>query len=201
MVRAFALCCACVLAMPAAAAAEWHITPMVGLTFAGKTTLVDLEVGTGEVHPNIGIAGSFLSSGLFGVEAIATATPKFFQKDDAPVPFVESSRLTSLMGNIVVTVPQKWTEYFLRPFVSGGFGLLRTSKQDRPEFAQVLSTTTNLFGYNIGGGAIGFLSQRTGIRFDLRYYSTVRGTDVGAEAFGDAHLRYLTASVGVVIRR
>jgi hypothetical protein len=199
MVRALALCCACVLAMPAAAAAEWHITPTVGLTFAGKTTLVDLEVGTAEVHTNIGIAGTFLTSGLFGVETIATVTPKFFQNDDAPVSFVESSRLTSLMGNIVVTVPQKWTEYFLRPFVSGGFGLLRVSKQ---ELDEVFSTSLNLPGYNIGGGAIGFLTQRTGVRFDVRYYSTVRGVDRGPVAVGPVvNLRYMTASVGVVIRR
>ena len=201
MVRALVVCCACVLATPAAAFAEWHITPMVGLTFAGKTTLVDPEVATGEVHTNIGISGAFLTSGLFGVEAIATTTPKFFQSDDAPVPFVESSRVTTLMGNVVVTAPQKWTEYFLRPFVSGGFGLLRTSKQDSGEVAEVLSTTTNLFGYNIGGGAIGFFSRSTGVRFDFRYYSTVRGTDHGAVAFGDVHVRFLTASVGVVIRR
>jgi hypothetical protein len=201
MLRALALCCACVLAAPAAAFAEWHISPMVGLTFAGKTTLVDPEVATGDVHTNIGIAGTYLSSGLVGVEAIATTTSKFFQSGDAPVPFVGSSRLTSLMGNIVVTAPQKWTEYNLRPFISGGFGLLRTSKQDSGEVAEVLSTTTNLFGYNIGGGAIGFFTRSTGVRFDFRYHSTVRGTDHGPIAFGDVHLRYFTASVGIVIRR
>ena len=86
----------------------------------------------------------------------------------------------------------------LRPFVSGGFGLIRASKL---EAADLLSTTVNLFGYNIGGGAIGFLTRGTGVRFDLRYYSTVRGTDHGAIAVGDVHLRYMTASVGLVIRR
>ena len=62
-------------------------------------------------------------------------------------------------------------------------------------------STENLFGYNIGGGAIGFFSRSTGVRFDLRYYSTVHGSDHGPIAIGDVHLRYMTASVGVVIRR
>jgi hypothetical protein len=35
----------------------------------------------------------------------------------------------------------------------------------------------------------------------VRYYGTVHGTDQGANAFGEAHLRYTTASIGVVIRR
>ena len=58
MLRALALCCACLLAAPAAAFAEWHITPMIGLTFAGKTTITDLDQGTGKVHPNLSVSGA-----------------------------------------------------------------------------------------------------------------------------------------------
>ena len=56
-------------------------------------------------------------------------------------------------------------------------------------------------GFNVGGGAIGFLTKRTGVRFDLRYSSTLRGTDQGLMAIGPARLHYLSASVGVVMRR
>ena len=65
----------------------------------------------------------------------------------------------------------------------------------------ILSFTENLLGYNIGGGAIGFFSRTTGIRFDARYYGTVRGSDRGPIAIGDVNLRYMTLSVGLVIRR
>ena len=60
-----------------------------------------------------------------------------------------------------------------------------------------------LAGFNIGGGAVGFLSQNTGVRFDLRYYSTLHDTEPIPVTLGDApvHLRYMTFSVGVVIRR
>jgi hypothetical protein len=212
MLRALAVSCACLLAVPATALAEWHITPMVGLTFAGKTTITDLDEGTGKRHPNLAVSVALFGEGILGVEGIATTTPGFFQsgEESGLFPpgeqnsFVDSSRLTSLMGNVVVTVPRRWTEYFLRPFVSGGFGLIRVSKL---ETGEVFSATTNLFGYNVGGGAIGFLTRGTGVRFDLRYYSTVHGTDPAGGggrppiAFGDVHLRFMTASIGLVIRR
>lgn len=212
MLKALAVTCVCLLAAPATASAEWHITPMIGLTFAGKTTITDPDQGTGKRHPKIAGSVALLGGGLFGVEGIASLTPGFFQSGDESVlfrpgqetPLVESSRVSTLMGNVIVTAPRRWTEYGLRPFVSGGFGLIRASKL---ETFDLISTTVNLFGYNIGGGAIGFLTQRTGVRFDLRYYSTARGTDpvVGADqppiAFGDVHLRFMTASIGIVIRR
>lgn len=208
MLRALVVTCAALLAAPATAEAEWHITPMVGLTFAGKTTIVDPDQGTGKRHPNIAGSVALLGGGLLGVEGIASLTPGFFQSGDESVlfqpdgqtPLVESSRVSTLMGNVIVAAPRRWTEYSLRPFVSGGFGLIRASKL---ETRDLLSTTVNLFGYNIGGGAIGFLSRSTGVRFDLRYYGTVRGTYHGPIALGDGdvHLRYMTASVGIVIRR
>ena len=199
--------CACLMAWPATAAAEWHITPMLGLTFAGKTTLTDLDEATGKVHPNVSISGALLGGGLIGAEAIATLTPGFFQTGERPDVFqpgaqnrlVDKSRLFTLMGNLVVTAPRRWTEYNLRPFVSGGFGLMRISKQEA--LLDVFSFTENLVGYNIGGGAVGFLSRNTGVRFDFRYYSTVHGTFTGPIAVGDIHVRYMTASIGLVFRR
>lgn len=206
MLRALAACCACLLAAPATAAAEWHISPMIGMTFAGKTTVTDFDEATGKVHRNLSLSGALLGGGLLGVEGIASVTPSFF---GAKTVFVEKSRLTTVMGNVVVTAPRRLTEYNLRPFVSGGFGLMRISKQESCPVAicpvrpvpDILSFTENLLGYNIGGGAIGFFSRSTGVRLDARYYGTVRGSDRGPIALGDASLRYMTLSVGVVIRR
>src|SRR5215207_3681950 len=156
MLRALAVSCVCLLAAPATASAEWHITPMAGLTFAGKTTITDLDQGTGKRHPNIAGSVALLGEGLFGVEGIVTLTPRFFQSGDesglfpqtAEKSFVDESRVWAVMGNVVVAAPRRWTEYFLRPFVSGGFGLIRPTKL---ETGQVFSTSPNLFGYNIGG--------------------------------------------------
>lgn len=196
MLKTLAACVICVLASPAAAAAEWHISPMIGVTFAGKTTLQDFDQATGKVHPNLALAGTLLGGGLLGVEVLGSLTPGFFQTGDGT--FVKESRAYTVMGNLVVTAPRRWTEYNLRPFVSGGFGLMRASQIDALE---VLPASAGLLGYNIGGGAVGFFTSTTGVRFDLRYYGTLRGYDRGGIAIGEVQLRYMTAAVGVVIRR
>jgi hypothetical protein len=190
--------------MPATALAEWQITPMIGFTFAGRTTLVDPQHAVEKRHASVGGAVVLLGGGIVGVEALGIFTPGFFQTDQSrlseiPPVGIESSRALTLMGNVVLTTPRRLTEYSLRPFGSAGLGLLHTSQTQTVELLPPLRT--NMFGYNVGGGAIGFLSAHTGVRFDLRYYSTLRGTVQEGAAIGLARLHYMTASVGVVIRR
>lgn len=200
MLRSLALAVACLAATPAVAAAEWHFTPMAGYSFRGSTTLFDFEEGASKTHRQIGGSVALLGGGLFGVEAIGVYIPGFFQQDGRDL--LESSRTYALMGNVVVTAPRRWTEYSLRPFVSGGLGLLRASQTDKEE---TLPFNVSLAGLNVGVGAIGFLTERTGIRFDLRYYRTLRRTDQGVVSIDpvDARvdLRYLTGSIGIVFRR
>ena len=38
-------------------------------------------------------------------------------------------------------------------------------------------STANLLAYNVGGGAVGFITDHTGVRFDLRYYSSLSRAD------------------------
>ncbi len=199
MLRVLALCCLAVIANPAQASAEWHFTPMAGGTFFGSTTLLDPEMATDKVHLQVGGAATLVGSGLFGVEGIALFIPSFFRGEPAPlVPPLEQGRSFAFMGNVVVTAPQRWTEYGLRPFVSGGLGLMRASQLDR---AGLFPVTSNFAGYNVGIGAVGFLSQRRGLRFDVRYYSSLNRPDQGPVGFGPVHLSYMTASVGFVFRR
>jgi hypothetical protein len=194
MIRALTIC-VLVLATPRAAGAEWHFTPMIGETFLGRTSIIDLEAATGKHHKNLGGSVALMGGGVLGVEALVAWTPGFFQTGKQEL--LVKSRTLALMGNIMVTAPRRWTEYTLRPFVSGGFGLFNASKT---ELHAVFPTSVNMSGYNIGGGAIGFLSSRTGVRFDLRYYNNL-GSSENAACFGPCQLRYMTASVGVVLRR
>jgi hypothetical protein len=201
------VCCA-ILSLAAArpAHAEWHLTPFAGLTMFGSTNLVDPFQATGNVHLHAGGSVAWLSRGIFGVEAIGTWTPGFFEgessfEEDIPVGEVTvlNSRAFSLMGNVLVTLPQRWTEYGLRPFVSGGFGLMHAQRTDR---RPIFSGDLSVVGFNIGGGAVGFLTQRTGVRFDVRYHSTLsRSVDADSFAPDGGYLRYVTVSVGVVFRR
>lgn len=204
MFRTAALCLLLLGSSVSEAAAEWHFVPLAGMTMFGSTSMVDPELGTGRVHLHAGGVVSWLSRGIFGVEALTIWTPNFFDGDPTsdslldpganPVQ-VNDNRALSLMANVVITLPQRWTEYGLRPFISGGFGLMHAHNGD-----ELFPTTVNVRGLNIGGGAVGFLTNKTGLRFDVRYHSTLNQLE-GAPAFGDAHLRYVTASVGLVIRR
>ncbi len=194
MLKALAFCCAAIVAAPTMASAEWHITPLVGFSFAGNTSIIDLEDATRKVHRQFGGAVTLVGGGLFGVEGLFVYTPGFFEQRGGPR-FVQHSRTTALMANGVLTFPRRWTEYSLRPFVSGGIGRLGVNvKGDIP-------VDLSVAGFDVGGGAIGFLSPRTGLRFDVRYYSALHGTEHGAVSFGPVHLRYMTASIGIVFRR
>jgi len=196
--------------VPRPAAAEWQFTPTIGFTFAGTTTLLDFQQAAGKRHTSFGGTVTLLGGGVIGAEALVVFVPGFFEtsrpplSSDIPPPQLKSSRTSALMVNAVLTTPRRWTEYGLRPFVSGGFGVLHSTET----FEDTSVTPVDLFpvdagmaGFNIGGGAVGFLTKRTGVRFDLRYYSSLHDTDKGAMAIGLARLHYMTASIGVVIRR
>ena len=179
---------------------------MIGFTFAGRTTLIDPQLAASKSHVNLGGALSLLGAGVFGAETIVTITPRFFQTDRTPLDSavgrveIESSRTVSWMANAVLTTPRRWTEYSLRPFVSAGLGVVHASQTPRAD-ERGLPVRATMAGFNVGGGAVGFLTKRTGVRFDLRYSSTLRGTDQGLMAIGPARLHYLSASVGLVLRR
>lgn len=209
----FVACCLWLLLAPRPAAAEWHFTPTFGVTFAGSTTLLDLQQGTGKRHLNFGGIVSHFGDGVIGVEGIVIYTRHFFEfegsrdpADPLPIPIARSYTV-SATGNLVLTVPRKWAEYFLRPYVSGGFGLMRAVSIDQPPqtgSAQVFPVTSTMPAFTIGGGAIGFLSQNTGIRVDFRYHGSLRH-DPGSNTLNgfspELHLRYMTAQIGLVIRR
>jgi hypothetical protein len=201
MMRALTLSLILIVALAERAAAEWHFTPMAGVTAFGHTSLIDIEEGTGRRHRQFGGAVTLLGAGWVGLEGLVVWTPGLFESDDvnfsANQELVKSTRSIAGMGNIVLTLPRRWTEYSLRPYLSGGLGVMHVAKED----IGIFLVNLNLPAFNIGAGAVGFFSERTGLRFDVRYHSTLRRTDHGPVALGPVHMRYVTASVGVVFRR
>jgi hypothetical protein len=101
------------------------------------------------------------------------------------------------MGNVVVTIPRAWSEHGLRPFASGGFGLMHVA-QDYPQ--DVFVVRRNELGYNVGGGAVGPITERTGIRFEVRRFSYVRSRAIEGTSLDRENISYWTATVGVVFR-
>jgi hypothetical protein len=185
-------------ALPARAEAEWQLAPFIGWTFHTGTTLFDPAFGTEETHWNFGTSVSLLGAGPVGVEALFVYTPDLFGGGEGSV--VSTSRSIALMGNVVLTTPRSWNEYGLRPFVSGGLGLLHAGRDD---LASALRNH-NIVGLHVGGGAVGFLTTNTGLRFDLRYFRHLQPDavepDEEVDSFGDVELSYWTATIGVVFR-
>lgn len=182
---------------------------MAGVTFRGSTTLLDPQSGADRSHLQIGGAAALVGQGILGVEVVTVFTPSFFRGNGpkgsalSPTPLSDRVKLrhgrsAALMGNAIVTLPKRWTEYSLRPFLSGGFGVLSSSLVDE---AGLLPVKSDLPGYNIGGGAVGFLSDRVGLRFDIRAYRSLHRPYQGPVSFGPVRLSYATASVGLVFRR
>jgi hypothetical protein len=197
VLRLVMLCSVLQILVAAPARADWLFAPLLGLTFKGSTTIVDLEDGAGKSHWNFGGAATWLGAGPVGIEGLFVFTPNFFESGDLPA--FESSRSYALMGNVVLAAPLGWNEYGLRPFVSGGLGLLHAGLQTEAD-PRAFPINRNLLAYNFGGGAVGFISDHTGLRFDLRYFTSLERAEGEGLGFGPVRLSYWTTSVGVVLR-
>ena len=191
------------LGVPHSLSAEWQITPLVGFTFKGATSLFELEDAARLTHWSFGGAATLLGRGPLGAETLLVYTPGFFSRSE-PVfgvlpgfARVKSSRSYALMGNAVLTAPRSWNEYGLRPFVSGGVGLLHATMIDE---GNVSTFKRDMAAYNIGGGAVGFVTDRTGLRFDLRYFRNLRNEEDLLSTSGTRELHYWTAAIGIVFK-
>ena len=185
------------LLAPRAASAEWQVRPYLGFTFAGKTTFVNPEKGVEGQNPVYGVTAGWLGD-LFGLEGEFGRSPGFFQSDDAPEQLVISSSVLTVMGNVVIALPRRMAEYGLRPYVSGGGGLMRVNSVGR---LGILPTHRTLPAMNVGGGVTGFLTNRVGVSWDFRRVSTMRGEgDTVGNSFGEEQLTFWRATMAVALR-
>lgn len=182
---------------PSRASADWLVMPFVSLTFKGATTLVDLDHAAGDTRVAYGGDVSYLGTGILGVEVDFGYSPGFFQGKRASS-LITSSHVVTLMGNVVLTTPINWTKLSLRPYLSGGFGAMRATTDDVLNLLKVRST---LAGLNAGGGVLGFFTERTGVRWDVRYFKSDRGAaETNATGFGRPQLSFWRASMALVLR-
>ena len=192
MLKKCALLAALALVLaPASARADWLFTPNVGAGFGGDAS--------GREHLSYGASIGWMGAGVFGWEADFAFTPEFFEGDDDDFDVFDSSNVTTFMVNALVGVPVGGTTGGgFRPYFSGGLGLLQTSVED----AESLFTVDNSeFGFNLGGGAMGFMTDHVGFRGDVRYYRSLSDPDEDNEfdvAVGD--FDFWRASGGVTFR-
>lgn len=177
---------------PASASAEWQLRPFIGATFAGDTTLIDLDHAAEDSKftfgGNIVLLGEFL-----GVEGDFGQTPGFFEGGL----LVKRSRVTTLTGNVVLALPRRLAQYSLRPYVVGGAGLMYARSEDELELLKVSRTLAAL---DIGGGVTGFVTNRVGVSWDVRYFRSIGAGSNNGLSFGNEHLSFWRAMMAGVIR-
>ena len=190
------------LLAPAPAAADWQVRPFIGFTFGGATTFVDPEKAIGSQNAVIGVSGGWLGE-IFGLEADFGRAPGFFQTDQPPdlvaaEPYLLSSAVTTLTGNVVVALPARMAGYGLRPYFSGGAGLMHIDTVGQLQILEVHRTLPTL---SLGGGVTGFLNSRVGLNWDIRRLSTLRreGETMG-NSLGREQLTFWRATMAVALR-
>lgn len=183
------------LAPPADAHADWLITPFLGTSFGGETTFLIFEEGAGRKMA-LGAAVALLGNGILGLEADVGHTPRFFEGND-PLGLVLTSRVTTLSGNVIIAAPLALTRESLRPYLVSGLGLMQARTKHA---AGVFPVEQDLLGLTIGAGAIGFVTERTGLRFDIRHIKAISGEDGPFARPGVSRLSFWRVTAGLVIR-
>jgi opacity protein-like surface antigen len=172
---------AVLLMLPGSARADWLVTPYAGMTFKGDAT--------GLEHLTYGLSAGFMGAGIAGFEADLGYTPRFFEPKDSTNSndLTGSNNVTSLMGNLLLGVPVGGQSGGgIRPYVVGGVGLLKQNVPGVTDFFE--ASSANDFGFDLGFGAVGFVSDHVGFRGDIRYLRSFQeeqrtGPNVGVGKF------------------
>jgi len=191
--RAGFLALALLVMLPSESLAEWQLKPFVGLDFGAATTFTDLDHVADKRHATFGVNGLVLGQ-VFGVEGDVSFAPGFFQAKRQQL--VVGSGVTTATANFVVAFPRRWSQYSLRPYVVGGGGVMRVHIDDA---IGVLSVDSSLGTVDFGGGVTGFLTDRVGVCWDLRYFRSFGGDSRGF-SIGNEQLSYWRAMMAVAIR-
>jgi opacity protein-like surface antigen len=187
---------------PAKASADWLFTPFVGVNFGGSATFKDVLGDLDDEFDKRGTYGASLAwmgAGAVGFEVDFGYSPNFFDNGDGDFDYGDNN-LTTLMANVIVGAPVGGqTGGGIRPYASGGIGIIRAKIEDPGDLVGDLST--NDLGFNVGGGIGGFFSDNVGLRGDIRYFRQLQDKepdddfDVGLGSF-----KFWRATVGVIFR-
>jgi len=181
------------LSIPAQARADWIFTPFIGANLHNEDDTLGLNTKNGTV--NFGGSLAWMGAGVFGVELDFGYAPNFFEQQNTSE---FDGNVTTLMGNLILGIPiGGQTGGGVRPYVSGGVGLIRSRLDDVEDFFDV---DENSFGINAGGGVMIFFTDSVGIRGDLRYFRSFHNEDVNDINLSLGGFDFWRASAGVSFR-
>ena len=188
---------AAVLGAPPARA-DIFVSPFLGVKFRGSTNQLDLDTENGAraTKSAVGVSGILVSDKGPGVEIDIAHQSRFFERDSS-TSIVTRSGVTTLSGNLLLAAPLSFTRDSLRPYVVVGLGWMHASANDQ---IQLNPVNNDYLALTTGVGAIGFLTDVVGVRFDLRRIRSVSSADTSAISNDIAQLRFWRATLGVVFR-
>jgi hypothetical protein len=195
------------IAAPQTASADWVLTPFVGWNFNGRANVTD-TAGVSldnklEKRLDYGFSLTGMGGGVVGFEVDFGYSPNFFENgtnENGDFDVVNDSNVTTLTGNAIVGIPIGGTTGgSVRPYVVGGVGLVRSNVGDAADFFDVQSK--NDFGFDVGGGVMGFFNSNVGLRGDVRYFRTFRGANEDSlTGLALGNLSFWRGSVGVSLK-
>jgi opacity protein-like surface antigen len=186
---------------PATASADWLLTPFLGGTFGGSA---DVTQDAGVSFKNefnrrltYGASLAYLGRGVTGFELDFGYSPNFFESDDPvnTLNFVGDGNATTLMANIIFSGRRGP----IRPYVSGGGGLIKTRVDSVKQFLPPHVDDDN-FGFDVGGGITGFFSDNVGLRGDIRFFRSINNNDENGIDLSLGNFKFWRGTVGVTFR-
>ena len=181
---------------PSSASAEWLLTPFAGMNWGGSATFGDVGTFDDEFEKRGNLGLSFaMGEGTAGLEIDFGWSPNFFQNTTGSGDFeFGDNNVTTLMANLTLGMHGAG----VRPYVLGGIGIIKTRAQHARDLFDVARTD---WGFDVGGGVMGFFSDSVGIRADIRYFQSLRDEEPDDDfdvALSD--FKYWRGSVGLTFR-
>src|SRR6476620_10646339 len=170
---------------PTPARADGFVSPFAGVTF-GSDDLEDKFTW--------GVNAGWMGAGIIGGEIDFGYTP-------SPFGDAVDNHVLDVMGNLIIGIPiGGQSGPGIRPYVTGGLGMIQTKIASG--VSNIQDYDTKDFGFNFGGGVMGYFSNHVGMRGDVRYMRTIsddnlldNGLDINLGSFN-----FWRASIGLVIR-
>lgn len=171
--------------------ADWWLTPFAGTAFSGRVPDGPRLSG--------GVSVARTGTSWLGFEIDAGATTDFFRITDTTSALFDTSRVTTVMANALVTSPRAWWGERLRPYGVAGLGAFHTRVGTGDDFIYVTNTHV---GLTLGGGVMSMFEDHFGVRADLRYLRNLQQLESDSEFFGlgATHVDFWRGTVGVVVR-
>jgi len=165
--------------MPGPVWSQSYFTPFIGYNFGGDSVNCVSLRNCDDKRTNFGVSIG-KTNGIFGVEQDIGYVPHFGNTPDGG-----NSSMLTLMSSLMVVAPLGPVQ----PYGLFGVGLMRV---------HTVAGSKNALGYDIGAGMNLFLTNRFGLRGDLRRMRSLH--NVTLFVFSGEKLEFWRASLGLTLR-